>query len=322
MKKKHSEAELNTAYLSLSDKQKKILDEKIKRGMKTKWLNTWAKKKGVVLSKEDLSDPDSAMDNLLEWVLLNYEDHLTVNKNIRCECGRALRYRYTVLHKKTGMIYKLGKVHFEQHTGLTPEMVRLITNGIKEIDLERSEILTKIIDGYAMPFKIPSDFGIPKDMIDQINLDLPLLDRQEIRLNKLIIKHTYKLHSRIKKDTRNLPQNINKSKNKYKQLSFNNNTNPIYKSPHTTAQIELENISLSSLGPDRLYNKLIRKNITSTEVKELYMFIVNNRSELNNYGLTVDKILSATRKALGYYDNKNIRRWLVEIESLLGEVYY
>lgn len=322
MKKKYSESELNTAYLSLSDEQKKVLDKKIKRGMKTKWLNTWAKKKGIVLSDEDLSNPDNAMDNLLEWVLLDYEDHLKVDKNVRCECGRALRYRYTVLHKKTGVVYKLGKVHFQQHTGLSPEMVRLITKGIKEIDLERSEILTKIIDDWTMPFKIPSDFEIPKDMIDQINTNLPLLDRQETRLNKLILKHNYKHNNRINKNSNPLHQNKSTPKNIYKQLSFNQKSNSIYKTSITNKQVDQDNISLSNVEPVILYNKLVRKNIVASEVKELYLFIKNSRNELTNYGLTIDKISNAIMKALGYYNNKNIRRWLVEIQDLLGNAYY
>jgi hypothetical protein len=189
MASKYDLEDLTEVYMSLSDEQKLVIDTHIKRGKKTEWLNIWAKKKGGVLSEEDLSSPDKAMESLLEWILIEYEDFLTVNSEIRCECGRPLRYRYTVLHKPTGKEYKLGIIHLQQHTGLSPEIVRLITKGLKKIDLERDEILTKIKDNWKLAFDIPTDFEIPKDMQEQLRVNLPLLDRQVERLKSSIAVH-------------------------------------------------------------------------------------------------------------------------------------
>jgi hypothetical protein len=91
MVRDYSERELNNVYMSLTEEQKTVLDEYVRRGKKTKWLNTWAKKKGQVLSEEELANPDLAMDELLEWVLVNYEDALAVDSNLLCECGRAYK---------------------------------------------------------------------------------------------------------------------------------------------------------------------------------------------------------------------------------------
>lgn len=183
-----SKDELHSVYLSLTDEQKHVLDEHVKRGIKTKWLNAWAKKLGNMLSEQDLICPQKAMDKL-EWHLLDFEDNLIVDASCRCECGRPLRYRYTVLHKTTGQIYKLGTVHFEQHTGLGPEIIRLVIKGQKEIDLEKDEILKKVKYRQGLSVKIPLGFVIPIDMIEQLNVRLPLLDRQEKRLQELIIKY-------------------------------------------------------------------------------------------------------------------------------------
>jgi hypothetical protein len=45
------------------------------------------------------------------------------------------------------------------------------------------------------------------------------------------------------------------------------------------------------------------------------LFIKNYSSELDDYGLSVDDIKAAARKALGYFSNPDIRRWLVEIRD-------
>lgn len=193
---KVSNDELKRIYLSLTDEQKHVLDEHVRRGMKTKWLNAWAKKFGNVLTEEDLLCPEKAIESL-EWILLDFEDNLIVDGSLRCECNRPLRYRYTIANKSTGQIFKLGTVHFEQHTGLSPDIASLIITGQKEIDLEKDEILTKVKNGWKMPFLIPMDFNIPNDMEDQINVKLPLLERQEKRLQVLLNKYQEEIDKKM-----------------------------------------------------------------------------------------------------------------------------
>ncbi|MDP4092548.1 MAG: hypothetical protein Q8920_04235 [Bacillota bacterium] len=178
--------DLKKTYLSLTEEQKKVLDGYIKRGLKTKWLNSWAEKLGSVLTEEELDNPDKTIESLLEWQLIEYEDNIIVDGNLKCECGRSLRRRYTILHKPTGKIYKLGVIHFEQHTDMSPEMVRLITKGLQKIDLEKEELLEKVKNKWRLPFSIPFDMPVPNDMADQLRVKLPLLNRQEKRLQVLL----------------------------------------------------------------------------------------------------------------------------------------
>lgn len=273
----HTQEELNKAYVSLSDEQKKVLNEHVKRGRKTKWLNAWAEKKGIVLTDKQLEDPDETMNSLLDWILLDYEEKEYVDPNMRCECGRALKRRYTVWHKGTGKIYKLGEVHFVQHTGLDPEIVRLIRKGLAKIDLERDEILSKVIEGWKLPFKIPLFIEIPADISEQLNVDLPLLDRQINRLQKMIVIGRHK-------------DLILKEK------------------PQSQCFLKKE-FSL-------LVGRLKTKKITSGEAKILYDFMKNNYDKIQEYGFDIQKIKQAAAKALGYFGDRNIRQWLVEIESL------
>lgn len=273
----HTQDELDRVYLSLSLEQKVVLEDYVKRGRKTKWLNAWAEKKGIVLTDEQLENPDESMNSLLDWVLLDYEERDHVDLNMRCECGRALKRRYTVLHKGTGKIYKLGEVHFVQHTGLDSEIVRLIRKGLAKIDLERDEILSKVIEGWKLPLKIPKFLEIPMDISKQLSVDLPLLDRQISRLQRMIITSRYKDLAVKEK-----PKAAHPSRDEFSSL----------------------------------VGKLNNKKITQGEVKILYEFMKNNYDKIHEYGFDIQRIKQSAKKALGYFGDRDIRQWLVEIEYI------
>lgn len=188
MLKKYSDKEYINAYLSLNNEQRNVLDNFIKIGYKTKWLYILAKKKGLIQSEEELvsmSEADLEMlSRDLEWDLIEYIDYVRINPNVRCECGRALRHAYTIKHNLTGKIYVLGKDHFQQHTMINPDDVKNVFKNFKLIDLEKTELLVKIIENkdYDIDKKINNSFEIPKDMVLQLALNLPLLDRQIKRL--------------------------------------------------------------------------------------------------------------------------------------------
>lgn len=294
MEEGYTEQQLNEAYLSLSEVQRSILDNYIKRGMKTQWLNMWAKKKGAVLEAKELEDPEKAMERLLDWILLDYEDSLRINENTRCECGRALRYRYTVLHKETGKIYKLGRVHFEQHTGLDPETVRLIMKGLKEIDTERAEILSKVISKWKLPLTIPLDLEVPKDMQEQLRVNLPLLDRQVYRLDMMIRKY-YKDKYPRKQNLKSIQSTVSKV-------------------PLTNEKANVPD--LSKFDMKYIEKRLKSFQINGEEAKQLYYFIKQKPEELERNGLKIGDVRSMVAKALGKIGNPNIRKWLVEIEYI------
>lgn len=289
----YSEKELNEAYLSLSEGQRKVLDNYVKRGMKTKWLNLWAKKKGAVLEDKELEDPESAMERLLEWVLIDYEDSLTINPATRCECGRALRYRYTILHKETGKIYKLGRVHFQEHTGLDPETVRLVMKGIKEIDTEREDILSKVISGWTLPFVIPLDLEMPKDIQEQLKVNLPLLDRQVYRLSMMIRRH---------------------NQSNYRGKSSGFRPQPSAGKSYITTEIAVPDIS--NIDMKNLLGKLKSFQISGWEAKQLYYYMKEKPEALISEGYKIEELRAMATRALGKIGNTSIRKWLVEIECI------
>jgi hypothetical protein len=253
----------------------------------------WAKKKGAVLDSSELDDPEKVMETLLDSVLLDYEDSLTINPDTRCECGRALRYRYTILHKETGKIYKLGRVHFEQHTGLDAETVRLVMKGFKEIDTERAEILSKVISKWTLPFVIPLDLAVPKDMQEQLRVNLPLLNRQLYRLD-MMIRQYYSDKSPVKHSSKKTLQAPRKT------LVTTVNTNVP---------------DLSKVDVKCIYGKLKAFQISGEEAKQLYYFIKDRFEDIESLGINIEEIKKAATRALGKIGNPNVRKWLVEIES-------
>lgn len=308
MAEKYSADDFDRAFLSLTEAQKIVLNEHVKRGKKTEWLNLWAKKKGMVLTKEELDNPEKAMESLLEWVLLDYEDSFFVNPDTRCECGRALRHRYTIMHKETLKTYKLGIIHLGQHTGLDAETVRLISKGLKVIDLERSEILSKVLCGWELPFSIPEGFSIPEDMREQLRVKLPLLDRQLMRLSSMIIKQ-----QSFKTPSKKVPQR------KYEQISFISETSYLCNNTAaknlSTAKAD-EEASLNFMEIVSLYNKLKSAVINAAEAKKLYLLISSTHSKLAEHCLELSDIKKAASSALGLISSPVIREWLVEIECL------
>lgn len=181
---KYSRKALDEAYETLDWMQKKVLDDYVIRGLKTKWLNTWIKQLGQEVEEE--ADVDEAMQSFLEWVFVDYKDYGTVRKDITCECGRKLRYRYTIRNRLNGKEYKLGAIHFQEHTGIEPETARLVLKEFKEIDLEKDEILSKWIEKWKLPFDLPEGMTPPEDMRAQLRVGLPLLDRQVQRLFPMV----------------------------------------------------------------------------------------------------------------------------------------
>lgn len=180
-----SEDELEEIYSQLLPAQKDVLDNHVKRGMQTQWLNRMAKHIGQAIPEEDLHNPEAAMDKYLEWKLIEYIDAGHVDPNLRCECGRPLRRQFTVLKTATGEVIRFGITHFEQETGLDPKTVREVTTGLKSIDKERDEILWKVSIGWEIP-DIPDTIQVPADIQIQLDVGLPLLERQMEKLRRLI----------------------------------------------------------------------------------------------------------------------------------------
>ena len=170
-------------FSDLTNEQQTYVMNFLKRGKKTAFANVIARSKGRMI-------PSGATDEeirmlLDDWILEDYIDAGFVSDDLKCECGRSLRYQYVVRHAKTGETRRFGINHFEEHTGLPASIVREVVKGFMEIDYELDELLLKRQNGYPT-YDIPEGLNLPQDIEQPLSLNLPLLDLQEKRLNSLI----------------------------------------------------------------------------------------------------------------------------------------
>src|SRR5690554_2289045 len=100
-----TEKEVNRLFQLLTEEQHKYLENYMKQSKKSKWLESLAKKKGVVLQK-DIS-LEEAWNKLNDWELVDILDGGYGERPYKCECGMSLRYCHIVHHRVENRTYRL-----------------------------------------------------------------------------------------------------------------------------------------------------------------------------------------------------------------------
>ncbi|MGG4488137.1 hypothetical protein [Metabacillus idriensis] len=170
----------------LTEEQRMYLLDRLKRGKRALFSNELVKSKGTYSGSEQELDR-----GINDWEFIELLDGGLGNRPFRCECGMPLRFQYIVKNTETGEIKKFGKDHFEFHTGIPASVVKDIIKGFTQIDFELDELLYKVMNGWDQ--KILSEakamnLDFPEEVQDLLDLDLPLLNRQINRLNRMILK--------------------------------------------------------------------------------------------------------------------------------------
>lgn len=294
----YSKQELDEVYAGLSLEQKEVLNHHVRRGKKTSWLNVCAKQKGFVLSAEELEDAALAEKSLIDWELIDYIDHLQMSKDHCCECGRPLRYEYVVMHHPTGVVHRFGKNHLEEHSGLEAKLVIAITKELEVIDLEREEILTKVKLGDEAP-QIPDNLEIPKDMVEQLRVGLPLLRRQVFRLNHLIQEMNRAL---LQEEIKSSIQSIQPDKSGIKK---------------SVPTLIHDGIDLSGVEVMDLVFKLQTQQITVQEVKQLIVYVKHHPSRLRLRGIQLKNLETYTLRILGKTKSGELRNVLSDLKDVI-----
>lgn len=175
------------AALALIDPvQRQYLTEIMTRSRRTHFANVLARQKGaVVQSGASFEEIESLLD---EWIYVGYIDAGEVTPNLRCECGRPLRYQHIVEHKKDGKVSKFGILHLQEHLQIDAKVVQEIVNGFDAIDLELDEILGKYRMNWNNDDHLPPEarfIPLPKDLQQHLDLNVPLLNRQIQKIRQL-----------------------------------------------------------------------------------------------------------------------------------------
>jgi Spy/CpxP family protein refolding chaperone len=227
-----TEAEVDEIYQLLTPKQRQYMDTFTKRSKKSKWLEVLALKKGIIVT-EDM-DTEQLAEEVDDWVLVEILDGGRGNRPFRCECGMSLRYQYIVTHKKQNKTYKLGETCLENYTHLTPEIIRDIRKGFHRIHLERDELLLKIYRGEKTDIKEFAGIEIPPSYLEQIEHDIPLLDKQLQKLrDRLHAKRMEELQKQRQAEREQLKEILYQSRQRRASKSY---TAPYYYSYHSSTK--------------------------------------------------------------------------------------
>ena len=174
--------ERDSILSELNEQQRDFLSKQLVRSRRTVFANAMAKEKGFHIPKN--ADPEDIEALLDEWVYTGYIDAGSVSPELRCECGRSLRYQHQVEHKKTGEVKKFGIEHLKEHLGIDASMVSAIKKGFDAIDYELDEMLIKRKSDWKPNPEMLDIEGLPEDVMSHLKLGLPLLDRQVKRLRQ------------------------------------------------------------------------------------------------------------------------------------------
>ncbi len=164
----------------LPEAQRSYLTNQLARGKRTAFANAMAEAKGHYIP--DDAEPEMIEMLLDDWIYSGYTDAGAVSPDLRCECGRPLRYQHRVTHKKSGEVRHFGIDHLKEHLGIDAAVVSAIKKGFDAIDYELDELLIKLRSRWQPDTDWSTSEHLTADMLAQLDLGLPLLDRQIRRL--------------------------------------------------------------------------------------------------------------------------------------------
>ena len=156
-----SPSERATILKSMSVNQRETLFKVISKSHRSNFAGILAKYKGTK-----------------DWTLYSYIDHGSVRKNIKCECGRPLRYQYILINLKTKEKRSLGETHFQEELGIPDHIAKAVIKGIHEIHYEYDELLQKYYSDWELPECIKKNLrkiDVPDSIKQLLNAGLPLL---------------------------------------------------------------------------------------------------------------------------------------------------
>lgn len=88
-----------------------------------------------------------------EFVALNIDDEYErgVHSELKCACGRPLKYQFVIESKIKRQEIRLGIQHFKDHLGISQQVAEEIKKGVAHVDLALDELLWLTDKGISFP---------------------------------------------------------------------------------------------------------------------------------------------------------------------------
>lgn len=128
-------------------------------------------------------------DTIGEWEITNFKDagpNWRQSSNLNCDCGRLLRYQYTVTNKTTLKIHRFGITHLKAETGFSDQTVNAINRNLNNVEREIEEVEHRLVDNWTFNVKIPKSIVLPSELQRLFDEDIPLSSEDESWLVDLI----------------------------------------------------------------------------------------------------------------------------------------
>ncbi|MCM3389999.1 hypothetical protein LG296_20825 (plasmid) [Ureibacillus chungkukjangi] len=184
-----SQEEREIILSQVTAQQREFLLNEVKRGRKTIFGNFMVKEKVSAIRSIDISLSDTERD-VEDWDIVEYIDFGKGNRLGKCACNIPLRFMFTVKHKITQKTINYGKNHLADFLNIDVREIGNMLNNLQTIDYELDELLVKIQEdefGYEVYHTlIENEVKIPKDIQSHVDANVPLLDRQQNRLYKMV----------------------------------------------------------------------------------------------------------------------------------------
>lgn len=122
----YSSAERKVLFEKLSPKQQALVNQQRKYEVRS-----------LFVQKHYLQTSD------WEFVTLNIDDEYErgVHSQLKCACGRPLKYQFVIESKLKKQEIRLGIQHFKDHLGISQQVAEEIKKGVAHVDLALDELL-------------------------------------------------------------------------------------------------------------------------------------------------------------------------------------
>ena len=168
-------------------------------------------------------------DAIGDWDVTNFQDagpRWRELGTLKCDCGRVLRYQYSVTNRITAEIHNFGIHHLQAETGFSDQAIRGIRKYLNAADREIEEVEQRLKENWHLTFEIPESLELPDELRSPLNDGLPLSKRGEEQLIHLVIEAQRQEWRSLPPQRMPISEYENKSLNLFGELDTTNDTRP------------------------------------------------------------------------------------------------